>query len=254
MKSLKKNTMFPLLAMALCALSSCSRSSNDVWEDTKSAGRHVKRGVYALSGYPQESRQIRCKDEFCPIEDMQGDPNMVYQYEGYQGQETPYGYQPEPDFVPLEDQVNSNAGMAPPPRETPGEPGSSVPGIEYFRDPNTMPQMAGIFRTIYFDYDSSLIKGQANMQTIRAIANFMQRNPNVYVFIEGHTCERGPQAYNLALGTRRSNMVRNRLVEEGANPNNLFTISFGKERPCMIETHEEALARNRRVEFKVYVR
>ncbi|MFI5344134.1 MAG: OmpA family protein, partial [Chlamydiales bacterium] len=110
------------------------------------------------------------------------------------------------------------------------------------------------FRTIYFEYDSSLVKGQANLQTIHRIADYLRSHPNVYVFIEGHTDERGPQAYNLALGSRRANEVRNLLLSEGVNPNNLFTISYGKERPLIMENHEEGWSKNRRAEFKVYVR
>jgi peptidoglycan-associated lipoprotein len=243
-----------LLGTAL-SLQGCRRTSNDVWEDTKSAGRHMSRGIKALSGYHGDSRQIRCRDDFECIED-----ECCYDTPGVQDCE--YGYSgpniQDCDYIPLQDPANDEIAMAdiiaPPPRETPGEPGSSLPGIQAFRDPNTIPQLAGIFRNIYFDYDSSLVKGPENLRIMHAIADYLRRNPNVYVYIEGHTDERGPQAYNLALGSRRSNAVRNLLISEGVNPHNLFTVSYGKERPVVLERHEEGWAKNRRVEFKVYAR
>lgn len=239
--------LFTALLGTILALQSCARTGNDVWEDTKSAGRHLQRGMRTLGGYPADSRQIRSRGDFECIEDGDYYPDGSYQAQDYMDQ----------GFVPLQDQAN-DVGMADmicrPPRESPGDPGSSIPGIERFRDPSTIPQLAGVFRTIYFDYDSSLIKGQQNLQAIHAIADYMRTHPNLYVFIEGHTDERGPQAYNLALGSRRSNTVRNMLVNEGVNPDNIFTTSYGKERPVVLEPHEEGWAKNRRAEFKVYVR
>lgn len=217
----------------------------------------MQRGIRTLAGGPGDSRQILNRSEFEGIDDEYGYPDACLQDCEYQDVcvASPYT---QAEFIPLEDQANNDIGMADilarQPRETPGEPGSRIPGIEYFRDPNTIPQLAGIFRTIYFDYDSSLIKGQANLQIIHQIADYMRRRPSLYLFIEGHTDERGPQAYNLALGSRRSNAVRNLLISEGVNPDNLFTISYGKERPVILERHEEGWAKNRRAEFKVYER
>ena len=117
-----------------------------------------------------------------------------------------------------------------------------------------IPQLAGIFRPIYFEYNSSLVKGGQNLQTIHAIVDFLRYQPHFYLFIEGHTDERGPQAYNLALGSRRANAVRNLLISEGVNPDHLFTISYGKERPVILEQNEAGWAKNRRAEFKIYER
>lgn len=249
------------LATAVISLQSCRRSSNDIWEDTKSAGRHVQRGVKALIGDYGDSRQIRSRNDFECIEDENGYPLGAFQDYNYQeGQ----GFYPSEDpcsmsqdFIPLQDPTNElgmGNAMAPPPTETPGEAGSSIPGIQAFRDPSTIPQLAGIFHPIYFEYDSSLVKGPQSLQTIHAIADFLRYHPGVYVFIEGHTDERGPQAYNLALGSRRANAIRNVLIEQGVHPDRLFTISYGKERPVILEQHEEGWSKNRRGEFKVYER
>lgn len=144
--------------------------------------------------------------------------------------------------------------VAPQPAQTPGECGSKIPGISAFKDPSMVPGMSKIFRNVYFEYNSNLIKGQQNVETVRGIARYMKQHPNLYVFVEGHCDERGPEAYNLALGSRRSNAVRNMLIQEGVSPDNIFTISYGKERPLVLENHEEAWSQNRRAEFKIYQR
>jgi len=259
---MKKISYFLTFGLTSCLfLQSCTRTSDDVWEDTKSAGRHLQRGAKAMVGCHGDSRQIRSRSDFEGIEDQYCEPEGSYQNYDYQCQDTMYNYseqeQPEYDFVPLEDQANEMAMadyLSRQPRETPGEEGSSIPGIQAFQDPATIPQLANIFNIIYFPYDSSLIKGQANLQTIHQIASYLKSHANVYVFIEGHTDERGPQAYNLALGSRRANTVRDFLINEGVNSDNLFTISYGKERPVVMENHEEGWSKNRRAEFKVYAR
>lgn len=216
-----------------------------------------------MVGCHDNSRQIKCRSDFEGIQDQCGNYDDCYQDFDYQNVYNPnYMQEPVPaeqsyDFVPLQDQVNDLAMgdyLARQPRETPGEPGSSIPGIQAFEDPSTIPELMEIFKPIYFEYNSSLVKGQPNLQTIHTIANYLRARPYIYVFIEGHTDERGPQAYNLALGARRANTIRNMLISEGINPDNLFTISYGKERLVMRENHEESHSKNRRVEFKVYAR
>jgi|GEM_PF-233691 len=268
-----RKLFFLILMGSLSVLQSCNRSSDDVWEDTKSAGRHMKRGIRALAGQHGDSRQILSPNEFECIEDEEqfgyqqngafqgGYPSedLYYPSDSYSisqdhdGEGIPLSNR---DFIPLHDPTHTliDPNIAPPPRETPGEAGSSIPGIEAFRDPGTHPQLASIFRPIYFAYDSSLVKGSDHLQTLQNIAQFLCSHPNVFVFIEGHTDERGPQAYNLALGLRRAHAVRNALIDRGVNPNHLFTISYGKERPVILEHHEEGWAKNRRDEFKVYER
>lgn len=238
----------------VCILQSCTRTGNDVWEDSKSAGRHMKRGASALGGKQGDSRQIRSRSDFECVDDENYIPDGDVQACDYQDA---YSGGQDGDFIPIDDPSNelSSADMVSrPPRETPGEPGSSIPGIQAFRDPSTIPQLAGIFRPIYFEYNSNMIKGSQNLQTVHSIADFLRSHQNIYIFIEGHTDERGPQAYNLALGSRRANAVRNLLISDGISPDRLFTISYGKERPCVLECHEEGWSKNRRAEFKIYER
>jgi len=245
----KKILFLTILMGTICMLQSCSRTGGDVWEDTKSAGRHVKRGASALGGKQGDSRQIRSRGDFGGIEDETP-------YEEGNFQDAFSGGQ-DGEFIPIDDPSNElqSADMVSrPARETPGEAGSSIPGIQAFRDPSTIPEMAGIFVPVYFEYNSSMVKGTQNLQVVHGIADYLRTHPNVYIFVEGHTDERGPQAYNLALGARRSNAVRNLLINEGINPDRMFTISYGKERPVVLERHEEGWSKNRRAEFKIYAR
>ena len=214
----------------------CCRSTPEVWEDTKSCSRHLKRGLCTLGGKQNDSRAVRCPEEFYCMQNSYED-----------------------DFIPLIDDEQTNRLGAtelstPQPNTTPGDPGSPVPGIEAFRDPATNPQLATIFENVHFEYNQNLVKGQENIAIVKNIAAYLRSHPNTYVFVEGHCDERGPEAYNLALGSRRANAVRNMLVQDGVNPDHVFTISYGKERPLILDPHEEGWAQNRRAEFKVYQR
>lgn len=232
------------LGLSLGSMTGCRRNSDQVWEDSKSASRHMSRGLRTMGGKHGDSRAIQCRDDF-----MQFD-NCTYAVDNSA---------PVADFIPLSDQrIDDEIAMADyvsrQPRETPGDPGSSIPGIEAFQDPSTNSTWSAIFRNVTFDYNSNLVKGQENLDTVHAVANYMNRNRNIYVFVEGHCDERGPEAYNLALGSRRGNAVRNLLIQEGVNPDNIFTISYGKERPLFHDQNDESHRQNRRAEFKVYQR
>ncbi len=235
MKIPKFSLLFQVAAAAL-ALFGCCRSSYEVWEDTKTCGRHVGRGFRSLGGKHGDSRAVCCPEDFYGNDVYVGD-----------------------DFIPLMDdnrqgQPGFSERIVPPPRESPGDPGSSVPGISSFSDPATNPAMARIFQNIYFEYNSNLIKGQDNLDIVKHVADYMLKQPGTYIFVEGHADERGPEAYNFALGSRRANSVRELLVQNGVHPDHIFTISYGKERPLVLEHHEEAWSKNRRAEFKVYQR
>ena len=242
-----------LAVYVLClglSMTSCRRNSNEVWEDSKSAQRHMSRGLRTMGGKNGSSRAVQSRDDFAARQDNSYSDDQ----ESYSNGSLATG-----EFVPMRDRSNEDdVAMADfvsqQPRETPGDPGSSIPGISAFRDPSTNSTWAAVFRNITFDYNSNLVKGQANLDTIHAIAEYMKRNSGTYIFVEGHTDERGPEAYNLALGSRRSNAVRNLLLQEGVNPDNVFTISYGKEKPLFQGGSEDSWAQNRRAEFKIYQR
>ncbi|KPF79128.1 peptidoglycan-associated lipoprotein [Brevundimonas sp. AAP58] len=97
---------------------------------------------------------------------------------------------------------------------------------------------------IYFDLDSYQISPEAYPR-LDAQAAWLQRYPQVTVRIEGNADERGTREYNLALGARRAESIRNYLIQRGVSAGRIDTISFGKERPIAQGSNEEAWARNR---------
>ena len=98
---------------------------------------------------------------------------------------------------------------------------------------------------IFFDLDSYALRPDAR-SALEKQAAWLQQNRNVTVTIEGHADERGTREYNLALGERRANAVRDYLVALGIDPNRIKTVSYGKERPVDARSTEEAWSRNRR--------
>jgi peptidoglycan-associated lipoprotein len=98
---------------------------------------------------------------------------------------------------------------------------------------------------IFFAFDSSEITPEAQL-VLQRQAEWLKRYSNVTVTIEGHTDERGTREYNLALGERRAQAARNVLVAMGIPALRISTISYGKERPAVPGSTEEAYAQNRR--------
>ncbi len=98
---------------------------------------------------------------------------------------------------------------------------------------------------VFFAFDSSDLSAEARA-ALEKQAAWLKRYGAVRVAIEGHCDERGTREYNLALGERRANAVKDHLVALGINPSRLNTISYGKERPAAIGHNEVAWAQNRR--------
>ncbi|HKJ74926.1 MAG TPA: peptidoglycan-associated lipoprotein Pal [Alphaproteobacteria bacterium] len=99
--------------------------------------------------------------------------------------------------------------------------------------------------TVYFGFDKYDLTGDAQA-TLRRQAQWLKTYGNVTVTVEGHCDERGTREYNLALGERRANAVKNYLVALGVSASRIQTISYGKERPAVLGSNEAAWAKNRR--------
>jgi len=97
---------------------------------------------------------------------------------------------------------------------------------------------------VYFDFDSYDIRADAQ-PVLDAQAAWLQRYPAVMVRIDGNADERGTREYNLALGARRANSVRDYLVNRGVAASRITTVSYGKEQPIDPGTSEESYQRNR---------
>lgn len=109
---------------------------------------------------------------------------------------------------------------------------------------------AGGLQTVNFPFDSSTLTEQAR-RTLQSNVEFLRNNPRVEIQIEGHCDERGGVQYNLALGERRAQAVRDYMVAMGVSSNRISTISFGKERPIAFGHNESAWSQNRRANFVV---
>ena len=110
--------------------------------------------------------------------------------------------------------------------------------------------VANVGDRIFFGYDKfTVVPDQGSVLDKQAI--WMKANPSVTVSVEGHCDERGTREYNLALGERRANSVKDYLVAAGVNPERIKTISYGKERPVALGSNESAWKQNRRGVTKV---
>jgi peptidoglycan-associated lipoprotein len=103
-------------------------------------------------------------------------------------------------------------------------------------------------RDAYFDLDSAEIRPDAR-EALQKTAAFLKGYPLAHVTIEGHCDERGSTEYNLALGDRRANAVKQYLVNLGIPASNLNTVSYGKEKPFCMESNESCWQQNRRGHF-----
>lgn len=220
--------VLPLLTLLMFTTTSCQTSMlTNAWENTKTAMRYLKRGGQALVNSDAESRLVSSRQEFFGEEEF--------------------------DFVPLNDTDMKSHYVdyaVPQAKEVPGEVGGSIPGIGAFSKPSRT--LSSVFSTVFFNTDQHVPKSKEHFNSLSRIATYLKKHPKCYIFVAGHCDERASEAYNLALGTRRSNYVRNYLVKLGVHPDQIFTISFGKEQPASLGHNENSWSKNRRVEFKIY--
>ena len=103
-------------------------------------------------------------------------------------------------------------------------------------------------RDAYFDYDSASIRSDAR-EALQKSADFLKSYPSAHVTVEGHCDERGSTEYNIALGDRRANAVKQYLASLGVPTNQLVTTSWGKEKPFCMQDNETCWQQNRRGHF-----
>ncbi|HXA38452.1 MAG TPA: peptidoglycan-associated lipoprotein Pal [Phenylobacterium sp.] len=150
-------------------------------------------------------------------------------------------HQPKPAYP-----TTSEAPAQRPPEPPRGPTGPSRP------EPVTQNALPGSERDftvnvgdrVYFDYDQYSVRNDA-APLLDAQADWLKRYPAVQVRIEGNADERGTEEYNLALGARRANAVREYLVAHGVAAGRITTVSFGKEKPIDPGVGEVAESHNR---------
>ena len=148
------------------------------------------------------------------------------------------------DEAPVEDrsassQMGSNAGST---------SQSGVAGVNLGQSDRDTAGPMGISRTVYFDFDSYVVKPEYQ-STLDAHARFIKAVPGRTVVLEGHTDDLGGREYNLALGQRRAEAVRRSLALLGVADGSMEAISYGKEKPAVAGTNDDARSQNRRVEI-----
>jgi peptidoglycan-associated lipoprotein len=151
------------------------------------------------------------------------------------------------DNVPVEDRSGVKSGQSAGQDAGTGVAKSAVEPIDLgkSRSGDTMPASA---RTVYFDYDSYVIKSESQ-SLIESNARLIKADKNRKVVIEGHTDDRGGREYNLALGQKRAEAVRRALGLLGVSDSQLEAVSFGKEKPAASGSDEAVMAKNRRAEI-----
>lgn len=215
------------MCVLLILASGCARNSNQTWEDMKTAGRYMGRGIDAMLGKEYESRMLTSDEEFIG----------------------PY----DEEFLPLRDadlkgMMAAADGAIPQPKGVPGEKG--VPSLNQFYAPPD--SLHALFQPVHFETDDHIIRDRGEVQSLLKLAQYLKQHPHMYVVVEGHCDERASASYNMALGMRRSNFVRSFLVKNGVDLNRVYTISRGKERPIALGHNPEDWKQNRRGEFKIF--
>lgn len=141
------------------------------------------------------------------------------------------------ETAPTEQKVDTGAGAAPP-----AASGAAVATRALTPQEDLV---ANVGDRIFFGFDKFDLTADARA-TLEKQAAWLKKNPGVSVMVEGHCDERGTREYNLALGERRANSVKDYLVANGIPASRIKTISYGKERPVALGANEAAWAQNRR--------
>ena len=110
---------------------------------------------------------------------------------------------------------------------------------------NRVAQSRGYIQDAFFAFDESALSSEAQA-ALSASADWLKKNPQYSLLVEGHCDERGTEQYNLALGDRRANTAKEYLVTLGVDAGRIRTVSYGEERPFDPGHDEAAWAKNRR--------
>jgi peptidoglycan-associated lipoprotein len=109
-----------------------------------------------------------------------------------------------------------------------------------------------VFEDVHFDFDRYSLRPEATRALDEAV-NTLKQNADLRIQVEGHTCNIGTPEYNLALGERRAQAVRDYLASRGIGADRLTTVSYGEERPKHDNAREETRRLNRRAAMVVRI-
>ncbi len=152
------------------------------------------------------------------------------------------------DDVPVEDKSPTSSGVS---SQGIGAGPSGSSGISGVLVDKSIPGVgpAGVGTVVFFDYDSFVVRAEARA-LIESHARFLKANQQRKASLEGHTDERGGREYNLALGQKRAEAVRQAMSLLGVSDAQIEAVSYGKEKPSAAGSSESDLAKNRRVEIR----
>lgn len=210
-------------SIACLLVSGCNKKSKGVWDDSKTSDNYKNKNAKSLWGNDNESN----------LDELAGPVDG--------------------DFIPLQEEDLKSQfadGAIPQPENSPGEAGSGLPGINQFQTPSS--ELAAVFHPVHFNTDDHILRGRDALDSLDRVADYLKAHPHTYIFVEGHSDERGAEAYNLSLGARRANYVRTELIKKGVDMNQIHTISYGKEKPVDLGHNAQAWSKNRRADFKIY--
>lgn len=123
--------------------------------------------------------------------------------------------------------------------------GSGRPSyFSQLQDPNSILSK----RSVYYDYDSYSVKNEYR-ELVLSHARFLRDNASASVILQGNTDDRGSREYNLALGQRRADSVRNMMTLAGARDEQIESVSLGEEKPHALGHNESAWSQNRRTDI-----
>ena len=146
--------------------------------------------------------------------------------------------------APIVDASSKAKPTGPDPRAVAPVEAPSSRGLDPFNDPNSPLYK----KSVYFDFDSFVVKSEYQ-SVVEAHGKYLASTKNRRIVVEGNTDERGGREYNLALGQKRAEAVKQRLMLLGAADAQIETVSFGKEKPKAVGSNEEAWAQNRRADI-----
>ena len=134
---------------------------------------------------------------------------------------------------------------APPPAPPPAAAPAPAPVVSRIVPGSAEDFRVNVGDTVHFAFDQYNVEDNDKSVLSRQAA-WLSKYPSVRVTIEGHADERGTREYNLALGARRANAVKEYLVSQGVSTARVETVSYGKERPICTQSDEACWAQNRR--------
>ena len=121
----------------------------------------------------------------------------------------------------------------------------AVPNLNPLTDPNNILSK----RSVYFDFDSYVVKDEYR-SLVQAHAQYLRDNGNARVLLQGNADERGSREYNLALGQRRADSVKNAMTLSGAKESQIESVSLGEEKPRGLGHDEASWAENSRTDIR----